>query len=317
MNRLFRRLLFGLVIGVGIYAVGTIVIGVDKLVTSLASFRFWLLLPVLGATLSNYALRYLKWAYFLHHLGLKVPTRRNVTVFLSGLSMVITPGKIGELLKAYLLREAQGIPLATTAPVVVAERLTDLIALLLLMSTGVLTWRRGLVPMAIVGGAVLLLLLVVSSRQLSLALLKVVGRLPGLQRIAGSLEAFYESSATLLRPTPLLIAVTLSVLSWFFECLGTYVVLRGFPETHVPLLMATFVYAASTIGGLPTPGGLGLTDGGMVGLLSFVGKVDRGVAAAATLLVRLATLWFAVVVGVLALLIFRREVGLAGDIADL
>jgi uncharacterized protein (TIRG00374 family) len=316
MNRLFRRLLIGLAIGVGVYAIGTIVIGVDELSRSLASWQFWLFAPVLGLTLGNYALRYAKWAYYLRCLELKVPTRRNLTIFLGGLSMVVTPGKVGELLKAYLLREAQGVPMAQTAPVVIAERLTDLIALLLLMSTGVMTWRRGLVPMAIVGGAVLLLLVVVSSRTLSLPLVRFAGRLPGLSKIADKLEAFYESSARLLRPGPLFVAVTLSVISWFFECLGTYLILGGFPNTQVSLLLSTFVYAASTVGGLPTPGGLGLTDGGMVGLLTYLGKVSKGVAAAATLLVRLCTLWFAVVVGVIALLIFRREVGLADDAAD-
>ena len=79
MNRLFRRLLLGLAIGVGVYAVGTIVIGVDELGSSLASFSFWLFGPVLGLTLTNYALRYLKWAYYLRCLDLQVPTRRNVT----------------------------------------------------------------------------------------------------------------------------------------------------------------------------------------------------------------------------------------------
>lgn len=316
MNKLFRRLLLGLTAGVGVYALGTIYVGVDELASSLASFNYLLFVPVLGLTLANYFLRYLKWSYYLRLLGIDVPLRRNLTIFCGGLSMVVTPGKIGELLKSYLLREAQGVPMARTAPVVIAERLTDLIALLLLMSSGVFAWRQGLTTLLLVGGFLALFLIIVGSRRLSLPLVRFAGRLPGLRRVADKLEAFYESAAVLLSPGPLAVAVILSVTSWFAECLGTYTILRGFPHTNVSLLLATFVYSASTVGGLPTPGGLGLTDGGMAALFSYLGKVPRGTAAAATLLVRLCTLWFAVLVGVLALLLFRREVGLADDVAD-
>jgi glycosyltransferase 2 family protein len=314
MKKLVKRLLLGLVLGAGVYACGAIYLGFEKLGRSLAAFSYWLFVPVLALTFTNYLLRYVKWTIYLGVLGIQVPLRRNLTIFLGGLSMTVTPGKIGELLKAYLLREAQAVAMARTAPVVMAERITDLLALVLLMLTGFFTFRRFQLVLYLVGGIVAAFLIVVSSRRLSLAVLGMLGRLPGLRRIGDKLLEFYESTAALFRPTPLVTATMLSVAAWSCECFGFYLVLGGFPDTRVPLLLAVFIYSATTLGGVVTPGGIGVTDGGMTALLSYAARFTAATAGAATLLIRLCTLWFAVLVGVVALLVFRRNVGLGSDL---
>jgi len=53
---------------------------------------------------------------------------------------VISPGKAGELLKPYVVRARTGVPMATTIPALVTERLTDGIAMLLLASVGITTF---------------------------------------------------------------------------------------------------------------------------------------------------------------------------------
>src|SRR5207249_4789587 len=91
----------------------------------------------------NYLLRFLKWELYLRRLGVRIPLSDSFLIFLSGFSLTVTPGKVGEVLKSYLLREAHGVPMARTAPIVVAERLTDLVALALLAVVGVGTLLRG------------------------------------------------------------------------------------------------------------------------------------------------------------------------------
>src|SRR5207244_11990079 len=63
--------------------------------------------------------------------------------FISGLSMAITPGKVDELLKSYLLKRSTGTPISRTSPIIVAERLSDGIGMLLLASTGLALYRFG------------------------------------------------------------------------------------------------------------------------------------------------------------------------------
>jgi uncharacterized protein (TIRG00374 family) len=72
----------------------------------------------------------------------------------------------------------------------------------------------------------------------------------------------------------------------------------------------TFIYASMTVAGALSflPGGLGVTEAGMLALLGQLGTgTGRSVAAAATFVTRLCTLWYAVMVGLVALFIFARR----------
>ena len=90
----------------------------------------------LSLALANYLLRYLRWSYYLGVLKIQVPAGLGMLVFLSGLAMSVTPGKAGELVKCYLLNSRTGVPVARSAPVVVMERVTDVISVIILGLTG-------------------------------------------------------------------------------------------------------------------------------------------------------------------------------------
>ena len=98
----------------------------QKIGSHLASFPVSHLLGALGLAMVNFGLRFCRWAYYLRILDLRPPLSVSLLVFLSGLTMAITPGKAGELYKCYLLRDRTGIPVSASAPVVLMERLTDL-----------------------------------------------------------------------------------------------------------------------------------------------------------------------------------------------
>jgi glycosyltransferase 2 family protein len=115
----------------------------------------------------------------------------------------------------------------------------------------------------------------------------------------------------LCRPLPLILATAIAVPAWGLECVGFAVICNAFPGAHVDLGLAMVIYAGTTIAGALSflPGGLGVTEGAMtVALVKGAAKLDPSVAIAATLLTRLATLWFAVVIGVGFLALARRRI---------
>jgi glycosyltransferase 2 family protein len=222
----------------------------------------------------------------------------------------VTPGKVGEVLKSYLLREAHGVPMARTAPIVVAERLTDLVALasLALIGVGALAGgeRIAWVALALVGVAVA----VVASERLAHAVINLVGAMPGVGKLAPKLREFYGATKELLAPAPLILATLLSIVAWLCECVAFWLVLRGFAGADASLKLCTFIYATMTIAGALSflPGGLGVQEIGMVKLLiAQAHGVSEPMAAAATFVTRLCTLWFAVIIGVVALVIMQRR----------
>src|SRR3989442_13562084 len=116
---------------------------VPRVLGALASFRWQYLPLILGLTLFNYFCRFFKWQYYLKRLDVKISWIKSLLIFLSGLSMAITPGKVGELLKSYFLKRATGVPISRTSPIIVAERLTDGIAMLGLAAIGLVLYPFG------------------------------------------------------------------------------------------------------------------------------------------------------------------------------
>ena len=313
---LVKKVLIATLVGALVFAALSLYGDVNALRANLSAFNWWMLVGALALATGNYALRFLRWQYYLTRIDVHLPYGESALIFLSGFVMSVTPGKVGEVFKALLIYEARGTAIARTAPVVVAERLTDLVALLLLTAMGALSFEQG-VPITIAGAAVVAFLLAACMwRPLGELLLGIAARLPILRRAAGPLRVAYESLYAMTRPGTLLWTSALALGAWSLEVCALGLILRGFagPEgvgaSALGWEATTFAYAASTLAGALAmmPGGLGVTEAGMTGLLQTLsdGAIGPSVATAATMLVRLATLWWAVLIGALALWAFRH-----------
>jgi uncharacterized protein (TIRG00374 family) len=111
------------------------------------------------------------------------------------------------------------------------------------------------------------------------------------------LLSLLSSSADLLRSGPLYVGLALGLLAWAAEGYGLYFVLERLGAT-TPLYLAAGIYGVSVLAGVVSfmPGGLGGTELVMGSLLILTG-VDSPIAVSAVIICRLATLWFAVAIG--------------------
>jgi glycosyltransferase 2 family protein len=283
---------------------------VRQLADRLGGFRWWAFGAALGLALANYAIRFVRWELYLRRQGVRVPPSASALVFGAGLSLSITPGKLGELVKSYLLRQLHDIPATRTAPVVVAERVTDLLALILLAIAGVAGY--GLAPSLVVVAASLTAggLVLLAWPRPTRALIDLATRPRLVRRLRAPLHDVYGGLASLCRPGPLAAATALAVPAWGCECVGFALIVNAFPGAHVDLGLAIVIYASTTMAGALSflPGGLGVTEGAMtMWLVHSTARLDRATALDATLLTRLATLWFAVVLGLVCLGAARRR----------
>jgi uncharacterized membrane protein YbhN (UPF0104 family) len=272
-------------IGLGLYA------DFGRLGDELGRFRWELFPAAAGLTGLNYLIRFWRWQRYLARLDIVVPAKRSFAIFIAGLVGTITPAKLGEVLKCGLLRRSYAVPVRRSAPVVLAERVTD---------------ATGVVVLAVAGGAgsdrwpLLVLALV------GVAVIVAVVRSPLLERFAALGEA--PEAARALLGTRLLAGMTaVSALSWFFECLAAYVCVRGL-HLHLSLADTIVVFSLGSLAGALSflPGGLGVAETSMTGLIRVLGDVPKAAAAAATVLIRLATLWLAVALGLVGLAVEER-----------
>lgn len=303
-----RGVLIALLLTVCVFAVLSVLGDVRALGDSLAGFRWAALGSALALVLGNYVLRYLRWQYYLRTLGVHVEAALSAPVFVAGFVMSVTPGKMGEVLKSFLLHEYRGIDVARTASVVVAERLLDLVALVLLVSIGGAGFAHGRLIAGLGAAMVAGIVLVCTVRPLGMFVLDRLETIRPLSRIAPKLRDAYAALHDLTRVRPFLVGAAYAVAGWTLECLATWCLIEGFSGVVMSPQGAGFAYASGTLAGALAmlPGGLGVAELGMSGLFRVANPtLSMATAAAATILVRLCTLWFGVALGGIALFALR------------
>ncbi len=223
--------------------------------------------------------------------------------------MSVTPGKMGELLKSYLVKEISKEPVSKTIPIIFAERITDFISLIFITLFGAYVFNFGREIVIGVGVFFLIVLIVICNKVIALPLIGLLEKNNFLRKHLGSIHNAYESSYLMLKPIPLFYMTVLSLVSWSFECLGYHIILINF-NIEVSFWWAAFSYGFAIIVGAITmlPGGLGVTEGSLTFML-IRDHFPKDLAVASTFIVRAVTLWFAVLVGVISVTLYQNRFG--------
>lgn len=256
----------------------------------------------LALSLVNYGLRFVRWQLYLGAMGHRVAWRPGLRAYLAGFALTTTPAKAGEAIRGVLLKP-HGVPYTDTFAGLASERLSDLTGVLMVAAVGLSAFPEWHWAIGGIGLVVVASMALVSMPALWDA------RTAGLQarhRLIATLADLLRKAARCHRPRLLVVATLLSLVAWGAEAYALVWILHAL-EAGVPSGHALFAYAASMLAGAASfmPGGLGGAEGAMVAILRADG-VPRHDAVTATVLIRLATLWFAVLLGMVALLAAGR-----------
>lgn len=289
-------------LGVAIYLAAALAADAQRLGSALHGLGFGGLGLVLGASLLNYALRFRRWAAYLDRLGHRLPLGEHLLIYLAGFAFTVSPGKAGEAVRSLYLRDRHQVPHADSMATLFVERLLDVLAIAVLASLVVLHdsswWPVPALALATIAAVVVLL----GRSAFADGLDRLAARRRG--RIAGALAGFarlLRASKALLRPGRLAGGLLLGLLAWGVEGLALYWICQSL-AIAIALPAAVGVYGMAVLaGGLAffMPGGLGGMELAMPALLVAQGA-PLATAVIAMLLCRLATLWFAVLLGLIA-----------------
>ncbi len=308
-RQMITHILLWLTAGCLVYALAGLLLGWRDFQLGLSRFPLDSLPLLVGLTLINYLLRFGRWSLYLRHLSLPVPTRESWALYFATFAMVVTPGKLGEIYKAIHLHDRRSVPLAAGFSIVVAERLADILAIILLMSVGLFWWDgpfAGTTAKVAASSIIVLALASLRSGRLQRALVARLARAPKLRDHADNVRDSLNWLPRLTGGRVAAQSILLSLLAWAAECLSLWVICDRLGY-DIGIGPAVFTYAAATLAGSLAflPGGLGGTEAVLVILLTGL-DLPRGVALSVALLVRLLTLWFAVFIGVAVFIGARR-----------
>ena len=260
-------------------------------------------LQAFGLCLLSYVLRGVRWRLWMAHYGRHFGWVKGLRLYLAGYAFTPTPGNVGEALRGLMLAQ-KPLPMLQSLAIFGAERLADLLCLLLLCLPtalwlvkqpafdGLPVWLMGL------AGAALLVVAVV-------AVVVWRNRQSLLQRMGWLQEAWHCLS---VRP---LVWFGLTLAAWAAQGLAVWLICRAL-DVQIPVLTTIGFYAVAMVAGALSalPAGLGGMELVLTGLLVAQGA-STAQALSITVLVRLVTLWLAVAIGVLALFysaVIRKDI---------
>lgn len=306
---IFRKVLAMVLISVFIYVVLLFYADARKVAAVLGRFDFRMLLILLSLSLLCYLTRTLRLLYLMRLLNSKIKLKEALYLHFSGMTMTITPGKLGEVFKAFVAKEMVGFPVGKGVALVFIERLTDLGAVILLSLGGLMTFKGSLPSLAILLFLTAIITVLFSTNWFQEIFLHLLERTKYAERFKDSFNEMFEAIRTCLTLKPLLISIVLAIIGWGAEGLAFYLTLKELSFSSYNVFQAVSVYAVSTIAGALAmlPGGIGLTEGSMMGILMASGAT-RDVSFAATMIIRFTTLWFGVISGWLVFLFAKREI---------
>ena len=319
-NQILRKMIPGIIFGFLVLLAILLVGDLKQVGRNIYEFD-WMMMPaVLALTLFNYTLRFVKWHYYLNLVGIKnLPVLTSLKLFIGGFPLAVTPGKVGEVLKGVWLNKQTGLPVARGVSVVVAERISDGLAVLFLSLAGVVVYPQFWPAFILVLVGLLSIVVVSQIRPAALWILDKGANIRFIKKIMHNLREFYEGSYILFNARATLTAVSLGFVSWLGEGIGFFLILKGLGlEVNFNLLaFAVFVLSFSTVVGAASalPGGLGAAEASIAGMLGLYG-ISPSIASSATLLIRLATLWFGVFLGLLTWAMSPRLFGLVEEKDD-
>lgn len=225
---------------------------------------------------------------------------------MSALTMSITPGKMGELIKPYMVKEVIGTPISKTIPIVFAERITEFSSLIFLVMLSTNLLDKGILLPTITFLFFVILLLLLFSKTASSWAIKKISKVKHFRKYVDVLNTSLQQSRVLMGGKSFLGVFVFSVVIWLLEGFGFYVILNNF-NVDILFVKSIFTYLFSVFIGAVSflPAGLGVTDGSITFLLS-TQNVSKEIAISSALIIRVATLWLPLIFGLISLFRYNK-----------
>lgn len=302
LARMIRPLILSVAGGIAVYVAIVLIGDRERIFDAIGRIDSVGWLVLIGFSVANYFFRFLRWHWYITVFGGRVPFWRDLWIYLAGFAFVTSPGKAGEAVRSiYLL--PYGVPMSASLAAFMIERYMDLLAILALSMLTALHFEESRWLLALAAVAAVVLFSVYRGTWM-LDLIEAVARTLGwsfLKRGLAALRRFQRDAATLLRARVFYGALAIGLVAWAAEGVG-FSVMLDYLAVDIALPTAIGIYSISILAGAMSfiPGGIGSAEAVMTLLLVLMG-VDTMTAVSAAIICRLATLWLAVLIGMVAL----------------
>ena len=297
-----KSFLLGILGIIAIYAIILIAFDVNIISEKINDFDFQYLPFIIPLIPLTWGVLFLRWNLLLKNSAIDIPLKDNFMIFISGFELGVTPGKVGELIKAQLLKNKFNIPRSKTAPLVIVERFYDFFAIAIISLFGILVFEYSIYIFTILAVGIIIFLTITSSEKLFLKFLQKIEKIKFLRNFSSELPKSFTIIQKSTRGKILPLSIILSVIFWILDSIIAYLTLLSFGIDIIDYFVLMSIYTSSIILGVISflPLGIGVVEGSMVGFLSLNG-IEFPLATAIVVFIRFFTRWIGVMAGFLGL----------------
>lgn len=257
---------------------------------------------ILLVELLSLAIRSFRQQKFLNDLGIKLSFLTNFKIYLAGMSMIFTPGGTGTLIKSHFLKRNYGFTISKVLPVALLERYHDLLAVTTILFFSLLVlynWPSALI--VVIATALLVsIYLIIRKKDLLIKCQQNLTKLKFLSKFVPGPE-LNESIDHLSRPKITALGWLISIVSWMVDAAAVYLAFLSFNQDFGFIQTTQLYFTSLGYGAISLlPGGIGVTEGSFIGLLTATG-LELSTSSALVFFVRITTIWFATILGFISI----------------
>ena len=300
--RLDNRLILVLVAVVVIYAIFLFISDFSIISEKISNFKTNYLPLILLFVSASWVPIIVKWHFLLKNCEIGIPLRKSIAVFFAGVAFEITPGQIGALIKSQLLKTSFNIPRTKTVPIIVAEKVYDLIGAILASIIGIIILGMDFYLIIIAISALAVIFFFMFYRPASEIFFKRITKTKFFSKYVDNMSEFHAIIQKSTNVKAVTICILLGVTYWFIISAAAYYTLIAFDINVLDYLTVLAIYTTSILLGAISfvPAGIGVAEGSIAGLFTLNG-IDVSTALILSVMIRVLTLWFSVSVGFIAL----------------
>lgn len=273
---------------------------ISQILTNVKIELYFLLFPLTFLTLLIQGWRY---HLTLAKLNIRLSFKESFLIYLSGLSMTLTPGGAGSIIKSHILKKKTGRSFSNTTPVIIYEKWLELVAIITII--GILLFWSDLLESKIIFGIgvfISIFVFIIFKKNMGLQFLNsILYKFKFLKRFNIEIHEFKTATKQLTTWKSFLELLGITYLSKIVPMISVYLVFSIF-GLDFNIFSSSQIYFTSLIAGILSfiPGGIVITEGSFLGLLIKTG-VSFSSATVLVLLVRFLTFWFPTILGFIAL----------------
>ena len=297
-----NRIIWVVIASVGLYGVFLFFSDFNIISKQISNFKYELLPLILLLVSISWTPLLVRWQILLKKNNINIPIKKSFLLFLGGMSMSITPGHVGELIKSQLIKTIYNIPRTKTAPIIFVEKFYDLTGAIIASIIGIIILGMDISIILISVSILIVIIFLIYYRPIFEFILKRVTKTKFFSKYSENISDSYEIVRNSTTPQISSISFGLSILYWIIISVAVHFILLSFGIESISILKTISIYSSSVIIGAISfiPGGLGITEGSLIGLFSLEG-IDISLALILSVMIRILTMWYSVSIGFICL----------------